>query len=831
MLEFRVLGSVDLRDGRDGRVIRSVLAQPKRFALFAYLVLARPRRFHHRTALLSTFWPEIPEEQGRHALRQAFYQLRQSLGESTVVARGDGEIGVDFGAVACDALAFDDAIESGQASAALELYGGELLAGFAIDGCREFEGWLERRREELRRHAVDAVIALPSGGALRWLDAAAGWAPYDERVVRRQIEVFVEAGRSGEALRAYDAFADRFRRELELEPSAETQALAASIRAVPAAPESAAAGAGATVPPEFSRIPWRWRTARLALAAVAVAAVILLVRRSPDTESGAPPAGAASPTRVLVMDFREPANGGGDALVARMATDWIAQGLMRTGMLEVVSGGMRLADSARRQTGLATLAAAAGAGSIVDGTVYRQDDVLVFQVRIADANGALRRAIEYRSPGGEPVLESVERLRQRVTGALAATVDARLATWEPAAGAPPSYEAYRHYIEGIERFDQVPTPPGAIAEAAASFRRAFELDTTFSAALVWAVLASQSGGPPAAELLAILQARRDTLPPWERHMTDFLAAMRVQDWEAGFHAMRRVNELAPGGDWAFWLAGVALSTGRPRTVLAALERVDPERYFHIPTWGSYCNTLLLGLGTLREYERALAELDRCQRLEPENRSHAYTEASLLAALGRGDEAAAAANRAFAEPGPPHFKLRAIASQINQLRTHGHPRLAGELAGRALDWYERGLTTAERDGIHPVRQAEFLYAAGRFDRARDVLLAAPDYPPGVASHLLGQLALTEARLGNREEAFRLWEELEAMNLGWQAAALRAIHRVRLAGLLLGPDETIRMLAEAWDSGETQRFVGLPANWLELQHLRDHPGFQALVRPRD
>jgi tetratricopeptide (TPR) repeat protein len=582
----------------------------------------------------------------------------------------------------------------------------------------------------------------------------------------------------------------------------------------------------------------RMPLAAAALAAAALVAALLFATGSPDPPQATPAATGLPASRVLIMDldFREPAHGGGDAVVARMATDWIAQGLTRTGMLQVVSGRIRLADQARADAGPAALAAAAGAGSILTGTIYRQDDGLVFQVRIADGTGALRGAIEYGAPAGEPIQESLERLRQRVMGALAAIVDPRLSSWAAVSGAPPSFEAYQHYIEGIERYAggsmlTGATPARALRDAAGSFRRAFDLDTTFTAALVWAVLARRAAGPPDAadELLAALQARRDTLPPWERHMTDFLMASHARDWEAGYQAMRQVNELTPGGEWAFLLASTALWTGRPRTVLTALDRIDPERYFRMPTWGPYCSFLLNALQSLGENDRALAEVERCRRLEPDNRNHTYSEAVILAALGRGADAAATAERALAEPAPPQFKVRAITGPVNRLHLHGHAAAAERVAARAIAWYDLELSADERAAVHPVFWAQLLYAAGRYDRARQILLAAPDDQLAVES--LGALALAEAMLGNRDEAGRVRDRMEGLDLPWQGAALRALYRVRLAGLLHGPDQTVRTLADAWDSGELQRIVALPLGLRELQHLRAHPGFQTLVRPRD
>ncbi|HVD33509.1 MAG TPA: hypothetical protein VNC19_08030, partial [Gemmatimonadales bacterium] len=66
MIQFHTLGRLDLR-GPDGVELRSVLQQPKRLGLLAYLAVATPRRFHRRDTLLGLFWPELDQEHARAA--------------------------------------------------------------------------------------------------------------------------------------------------------------------------------------------------------------------------------------------------------------------------------------------------------------------------------------------------------------------------------------------------------------------------------------------------------------------------------------------------------------------------------------------------------------------------------------------------------------------------------------------------------------------------------------------------------------------------------------------------------------------------------------------
>ena len=79
MFELRALGATDLRDG-DGGEVRSVLAQPKRFALLTYLSVERERGYARRDALATLLWPDLDEDHARGSLRQSVRFLRKTLG-------------------------------------------------------------------------------------------------------------------------------------------------------------------------------------------------------------------------------------------------------------------------------------------------------------------------------------------------------------------------------------------------------------------------------------------------------------------------------------------------------------------------------------------------------------------------------------------------------------------------------------------------------------------------------------------------------------------------------------------------------------------------------
>lgn len=237
MIELGTLGTTSLHEVGVGE-IGSVLAQPKRMALLVYLATARPRGYHRRSTLLALLWPEQDERHARWSLNQALHYLREELGSTVVRSRGTEEIGLDPQAIQCDAVSFEAACAEQQWEPALKLYQGDLLHGFYVSGCVEFEQWLEVERTHLRRLASRAAWALAdSKEAERDLMAAADAArraiqlsPYDETGIRRLIDLLDRDGDRAAAVQVYEEFVRRLRHEVDVEPAPETQAVIARIR-------------------------------------------------------------------------------------------------------------------------------------------------------------------------------------------------------------------------------------------------------------------------------------------------------------------------------------------------------------------------------------------------------------------------------------------------------------------------------------------------------------------------------------------------------------------------------------------------------------------------
>ncbi len=236
MLEFRTLGSIDLR-GDDGRRVESVLLHSKRLSLLTYLCACQPSQLHRRDTLVALFWPELDDTHARNALRQELFGLRRALGKGAfVVDRGEA-IGVEPQRVWCDVRAFEDALAGGRLAEALELWQGEFAPGLHVDG-GEFERWLDEERDRLGRKAIDAarrlVAEAEAAGDLPRAVACARrlteLAPYDETGWQSLISLLDRSGDRAGALAAYNTLTARLRAELEIEPSPETRALIERVR-------------------------------------------------------------------------------------------------------------------------------------------------------------------------------------------------------------------------------------------------------------------------------------------------------------------------------------------------------------------------------------------------------------------------------------------------------------------------------------------------------------------------------------------------------------------------------------------------------------------------
>jgi predicted ATPase/DNA-binding SARP family transcriptional activator len=218
--------------------VGSPLALPtlKSQALLAYLALPLGRA-HPRDTLAALLWGGTRQESARASLRQALFSIRKALGDAAAGAlRHEGDtLALEPAAVDADTARFERLVAEGTPEAlvqAAELYAGDLLSGFALNEA-PFEEWLLGERERLRELALEALARLLAHqrkvGALEAGVHTAikilGLDPLQEPVHRMLMRLYAEVGRRGAALRQYQQCVAVLRRDLRIQPEAETTLL------------------------------------------------------------------------------------------------------------------------------------------------------------------------------------------------------------------------------------------------------------------------------------------------------------------------------------------------------------------------------------------------------------------------------------------------------------------------------------------------------------------------------------------------------------------------------------------------------------------------------
>ncbi|MBK9715821.1 MAG: winged helix-turn-helix domain-containing protein [Kouleothrix sp.] len=253
MLKLALLGPPQVARS-DGTPLR--IRSRKELALLAYLAVEHARP-HQRDALLALLWPDAPEQDARNSLRVALANLRQAFGPDAASLAADrktvrllpgAEGWLDVAALralldACrshrhaTAEACPDCVD--RLDRAVELYGGDFLAGFSLLDAVPFEEWALVRRAELHQHALDALATLAAaheqagdyGALCRRARRQLALEPWHEPAHRALMRGLALAGDRAGALAHYEVCRAVLADELGVAPDAETLALYERIRA------------------------------------------------------------------------------------------------------------------------------------------------------------------------------------------------------------------------------------------------------------------------------------------------------------------------------------------------------------------------------------------------------------------------------------------------------------------------------------------------------------------------------------------------------------------------------------------------------------------------
>jgi two-component SAPR family response regulator len=221
------------------------ISAKKSQALIAFLA-AKPGQRVSRDKVALLLWSSTGPEQARQSLRQTLSTLRKELSQispdSRILVEENDLLGVDENVLDVDVVTFESLVASGFESAldeATRLYHGDFLDGFYINEDR-FDQWVLGERDRLHRMSLRAhmhLIDLQSrrGATDEAIITAQKSLRIDmlqEPVHRALMRLYMQSGDLVHALQQNETCAKVLKRELRVDPDAETKALQREILAV-----------------------------------------------------------------------------------------------------------------------------------------------------------------------------------------------------------------------------------------------------------------------------------------------------------------------------------------------------------------------------------------------------------------------------------------------------------------------------------------------------------------------------------------------------------------------------------------------------------------------
>jgi tetratricopeptide (TPR) repeat protein/TolB-like protein len=566
------------------------------------------------------------------------------------------------------------------------------------------------------------------------------------------------------------------------------------------------------------------RPAVLAVAAVAGLTVLAwqLIR---------PVASIASPPRVVVGEFNNLTGDPALDYLGITAVDWLTEGLQRTGVVSGVatesairaSRFVRESNTTETRDPVLDLAREAAADIVVSGRIYRSRDSLQYQIQVTDAKtrtllGTIGPvATANTDPIGGLVVAS-----GRLMGLLATHFDDRLGKFSGAVPEPPTYEAYRQFSLGMDRYIQ-----SDFEAAATRFVAAYSRDTTFEAPLLFASisLSNLARYREADSLLDRLAAKRDQLTRYQQAWLDYRRALMAGQRRAALSSVRALDSLDPGSKATYNHAIEALENGYVEEAVSTLRSLSPD-HGAMRGWVPYFEVLGTAYHLLGRFSDELAVGEDARRRFPDRRYALLPSVRALAALDRVPALEQLIARASTlPPGPYGTSMQQLLLEAgDELRAHGDSL-------QARSFYQRVLK-ADRSATEGSKPEQLLMRAaaerglgrwGEVENSARALLRVDSLAP----EYRGLLGTALVHLGRKTEAAAILSVVGNDRRPY-LFGVPQLAQARIAAALGDSDAAISHMTQSFAQG--RQFDLWVHRDSDFDVLRSLPRFQALVALR-
>lgn len=244
-LYLSLLGPVEVRV--KGEQVTMGYAKLHGLLIFLAMSSGRPQR---RDYLAELFWPELSAPAGRQNLRRALFNLKSALGDANHLITAernsitfnhlDSWIDADILKTASSIShkqSFDKKHRA-QMIHAVELYRGEFMEGYLLEGCSEFDNWLQTQRATLQSYMLSLLEQLSNTfehegdyeTALKFALSHTEHEPWNEEAHSKVMKLYALNGQNSAAQRQYEITCRLLKKELGIAPAEETKKLATRIR-------------------------------------------------------------------------------------------------------------------------------------------------------------------------------------------------------------------------------------------------------------------------------------------------------------------------------------------------------------------------------------------------------------------------------------------------------------------------------------------------------------------------------------------------------------------------------------------------------------------------
>lgn len=593
---------------------RDQLTGAKTVLLLAKLAML-PGQVHDRKRLSELLWPDRAEAQALASLRQSLWTLRKALGDSDPppITAERTAVRLDPTQIYVDAVDFERLIRSGQKDdleRAAELYRGDYLAEFDLDDEEGYAPFLyERRRlRDMALAGLKRLADLRAGSgdldaAVEAAQRALSFDPLQEEVHAMIIRFHSDKGRLGLALDQYEACRAILKRELDVAPSAEMEALRKSLGAssmlvaaprkdpVQTAPARPAASIQITSSPPHHMPPPRSRLGFMASGIAIVAALLVFYAVQTagiDTALAARPAVTDERPSLIILPFEDVSVDNQQAEFAAGLTDDLITDLSKVSALFIIapetSRSIRDPALSARE-----VAESLGVDYAVKGTVRRSRGMIRVTAQLVEA--ATGRAVwaEKYDRQASDLFDVQDDVVQRIVASLKIKLsdqERRTITRVPTR----NFEAHDLYLRA-EYQNVGMTEPESFIRSIAAYRRAIDLDPNFAEAYAGY-----------AKVAATV---------WRRDFSDIMSSAMAKD--EAYAAAGKALELDPENARAYEVLSIiqAVEGEHQIAVTSAGKAVDLQ-----PNDAEAHTNLANVLYIAGDLDRAAAEVKIAQRLNP-----------------------------------------------------------------------------------------------------------------------------------------------------------------------------------------------------------------------